>query len=92
MRAISPDKENFYLDVKDMFDYGTMDHVIRGSVVMQVNGSYVASSRPSVRVCEDEYVHVESQNTLQVPLAVTRCHPEAMFSSTTLYSEHRCSC
>lgn len=36
MRAISPDKENFYLDVKEAFDYGTMDHVVRGSVVMQV--------------------------------------------------------
>lgn len=36
MRAISPDKENFYLDVKDVFDYGTMDHVVRGSIVMQV--------------------------------------------------------
>uniref|UniRef100_A0AAY4BXV4 proton-translocating NAD(P)(+) transhydrogenase n=1 Tax=Denticeps clupeoides TaxID=299321 RepID=A0AAY4BXV4_9TELE len=35
IRAISPDKENFYYDVKDMFDYGTMDHVVRGSVVMQ---------------------------------------------------------
>lgn len=36
MRAISPDKENFYLDVKEVFDYGTMDHVVRGSVVMHV--------------------------------------------------------
>lgn len=36
LRAISPDKDNFYLDVKEAFDYGTMDHVVRGSVVMQV--------------------------------------------------------
>ncbi|KAG5272045.1 hypothetical protein AALO_G00161050 [Alosa alosa] len=35
LRAISPDKDNFYLDVKEQFDYGTMDHVIRGSIVMQ---------------------------------------------------------
>ncbi|XP_062409874.1 NAD(P) transhydrogenase, mitochondrial [Sardina pilchardus] len=35
IRAISPDKENFYLDVKEQFDYGTMDHVVRGSIVMQ---------------------------------------------------------
>ncbi|XP_019727586.1 NAD(P) transhydrogenase, mitochondrial [Hippocampus comes] len=35
LRAISPDKDNFYLDVKDAFDFGTMDHVVRGSVVMQ---------------------------------------------------------
>ncbi|XP_061656240.1 NAD(P) transhydrogenase, mitochondrial isoform X1 [Phyllopteryx taeniolatus] len=38
IRAISPDKDNFYLDVKDVFDFGTMDHVVRGSVVMQ-NGN-----------------------------------------------------
>ncbi|KAI4879671.1 hypothetical protein NFI96_032000, partial [Prochilodus magdalenae] len=35
IRAISPDKENFQYEVKDVFDYGTMDHVIRGTVVMQ---------------------------------------------------------
>ncbi|XP_051537643.1 NAD(P) transhydrogenase, mitochondrial isoform X2 [Myxocyprinus asiaticus] len=35
IRAISPDKDIFYFDVKNEFDYGTMDHVIRGSVVMQ---------------------------------------------------------
>lgn len=39
IRAISPDKENFHFDVKDTFDYGTMDHVIRGSIVMQVPAS-----------------------------------------------------
>lgn len=38
MRAVSPNTENFYLDVKESFDYGTMDHVVRGSVVMQVRG------------------------------------------------------
>lgn len=38
IRAISPDKENFYFNVKDEFDYGTMDHVVRGSVVMEVWG------------------------------------------------------
>uniref|UniRef100_A0A8C2DNH2 NAD(P) transhydrogenase, mitochondrial n=1 Tax=Cyprinus carpio TaxID=7962 RepID=A0A8C2DNH2_CYPCA len=35
IRAISPDKEVFHFDIKNEFDYGTMDHVIRGSVVMQ---------------------------------------------------------
>ncbi|XP_061657824.1 NAD(P) transhydrogenase, mitochondrial [Syngnathoides biaculeatus] len=40
IRAISPDKNNFYLDVKDVFDFGTMDHVVRGSVVMQ-NGNII---------------------------------------------------
>lgn len=36
LKAISPDKENFYFDPKDEFDYGTLDHVIRGTVVMKV--------------------------------------------------------
>lgn len=37
LKAISPDKENFYFDPKDQFDYGTLDHVIRGTVVMKVS-------------------------------------------------------
>lgn len=37
LKAISPDKENFYFDPKDNFDYGTLDHVIRGTVVMKVS-------------------------------------------------------
>lgn len=45
VRAISPDKENFYLDVKDVFDYGTMDHVVRGSVVMH-NGKNLFPAPP----------------------------------------------
>ncbi|XP_007890404.2 NAD(P) transhydrogenase, mitochondrial [Callorhinchus milii] len=35
LKAISPDQENFYFNPKDDFDYGTMDHVIRGTVVMK---------------------------------------------------------
>lgn len=47
MRAISPDKENFFIDVKDVFDYGTMDHVVRGSVVMHVRAIKVACAPSS---------------------------------------------
>ncbi|XP_044132151.1 NAD(P) transhydrogenase, mitochondrial [Bufo gargarizans] len=35
LKAISPDKDNFHYEIKDQFDYGTMDHVIRGTVVMK---------------------------------------------------------
>nr|XP_033787594.1 NAD(P) transhydrogenase, mitochondrial isoform X1 [Geotrypetes seraphini]XP_033787603.1 NAD(P) transhydrogenase, mitochondrial isoform X1 [Geotrypetes seraphini] len=35
LRAISPDKDNFFLDVKEAFDYGTLDHVVRGTMVMK---------------------------------------------------------
>uniref|UniRef100_A0A672JGH1 NAD(P) transhydrogenase, mitochondrial n=1 Tax=Salarias fasciatus TaxID=181472 RepID=A0A672JGH1_SALFA len=47
MRAISPDKDNFYLDVKDVFDYGTMDHVVRGSVVMQNGKNLFPAPQPN---------------------------------------------
>lgn len=45
LKAISPDKENFYFEVKDDFDFGTMGHVIRGTVVMKVSaemGSFLS--------------------------------------------------
>uniref|UniRef100_W5N6D3 NAD(P) transhydrogenase, mitochondrial n=1 Tax=Lepisosteus oculatus TaxID=7918 RepID=W5N6D3_LEPOC len=35
LKAISPDKEYFYFEPKNEFDYGTVDHVIRGTTVMQ---------------------------------------------------------
>ncbi|CAI5792863.1 (P) transhydrogenase, mitochondrial-like [Podarcis lilfordi] len=35
LKAISPDKEYFYFEPKDDFDYGTIDHVIRGTMVMK---------------------------------------------------------
>jgi succinylglutamate desuccinylase len=36
LKAISPDKEYFHYVPKEEFDYGTVDHVIRGTLVMQV--------------------------------------------------------
>ncbi|XP_067888846.1 NAD(P) transhydrogenase, mitochondrial-like [Heterodontus francisci] len=35
LKAMSPDPENLYLDLKDEFNFGTMDHVVRGTVVMK---------------------------------------------------------
>ncbi|MCI4378905.1 hypothetical protein PGIGA_G00221630 [Pangasianodon gigas] len=35
LKAISPDKEKFHFTPSDTFDYGTVDHVIRGTVVMR---------------------------------------------------------
>uniref|UniRef100_A0AAX7VWQ7 proton-translocating NAD(P)(+) transhydrogenase n=1 Tax=Astatotilapia calliptera TaxID=8154 RepID=A0AAX7VWQ7_ASTCA len=46
IRAISPDKENFYFNVKDEFDYGTMDHVVRGSVVMEKGKNLFPAPQP----------------------------------------------
>lgn len=36
LKAISPDKEYFHYEPKDEFNYGTIDHVIRGTLVMKV--------------------------------------------------------
>ncbi len=36
LKAISPDKEYFYYQPTNDFDYGTIDHVIRGTLVMKV--------------------------------------------------------
>lgn len=35
LKAISPDKEYFHYEPTDEFDYGTIDHVIRGTLVMK---------------------------------------------------------
>ncbi|XP_042631607.1 NAD(P) transhydrogenase, mitochondrial [Cyprinus carpio] len=35
LKAISPDKELFHFEPCDEFDYGTLDHVIRGTMVMK---------------------------------------------------------
>ncbi|KAF4101045.1 hypothetical protein G5714_017477 [Onychostoma macrolepis] len=35
LKAISPDKEFFHFEPCDEFDYGTLDHVIRGTMVMK---------------------------------------------------------
>lgn len=51
IKAISPDKENFYYDVKDDYDYGTMDHVVRGTVVMK-DGKIIFPAPPPKKVPE----------------------------------------
>ncbi|KAG9352232.1 hypothetical protein JZ751_020645 [Albula glossodonta] len=46
LKAISPDKEYFFFEPKDDFDYGTIDHVIRGSMVMQEGKNLFPSPLP----------------------------------------------
>uniref|UniRef100_A0A8C9VTF5 proton-translocating NAD(P)(+) transhydrogenase n=1 Tax=Scleropages formosus TaxID=113540 RepID=A0A8C9VTF5_SCLFO len=46
LKAISPDKDYFYFEPKDEFDYGTVDHVIRGTVVMQDGKNLFPSPLP----------------------------------------------
>ncbi|KAM6981303.1 NAD(P) transhydrogenase, mitochondrial [Aplochiton taeniatus] len=35
LKGISPDKEYFHYEPKEEFDYGTADHVVRGTVIMK---------------------------------------------------------
>uniref|UniRef100_A0A3B5B7Y1 NAD(P) transhydrogenase, mitochondrial n=1 Tax=Stegastes partitus TaxID=144197 RepID=A0A3B5B7Y1_9TELE len=46
LKAISPDKDYFYYEPKEEFDYGTMDHVIRGTLVMQEGKNMFPSPLP----------------------------------------------
>lgn len=50
LKAISPSKEYFHYEPKDEFDYGTIDHVIRGTVVMKV--LYLACCAVSLSFCK----------------------------------------
>ncbi|KAG7232818.1 hypothetical protein INR49_008048 [Caranx melampygus] len=46
LKAISPDKEYFHYEPKDEFDYGTIDHVIRGTLVMKDGKNMFPSPLP----------------------------------------------
>uniref|UniRef100_A0AAR2JSC1 NAD(P) transhydrogenase, mitochondrial n=1 Tax=Pygocentrus nattereri TaxID=42514 RepID=A0AAR2JSC1_PYGNA len=46
LKAISPDKEYFHFQPTDQFDYGTLEHVIRGTVVMQDGRNLFPSPLP----------------------------------------------
>ncbi|XP_039983284.1 NAD(P) transhydrogenase, mitochondrial-like [Xiphias gladius] len=46
LKAISPDKEYFHYEPTDEFDYGTIDHVIRGTLVMKEGKNMFPSPLP----------------------------------------------
>ncbi|KAM8876951.1 NAD(P) transhydrogenase, mitochondrial isoform 2-T3 [Synchiropus picturatus] len=46
LKAISPDQHNFHYEPKDEFDYGTIDHVIRGTLVMKDGRNMFPSPLP----------------------------------------------
>ncbi|XP_062262152.1 NAD(P) transhydrogenase, mitochondrial-like [Platichthys flesus] len=46
LKAISPDKEYFHYEPTDQFDYGTIDHVIRGTLVMKDGKNMFPSPLP----------------------------------------------
>ncbi|XP_028294130.1 NAD(P) transhydrogenase, mitochondrial [Gouania willdenowi] len=46
LKGISPDKEYFHYEPKEEFDYGTIDHVIRGTLVMKEGKNMFPSPLP----------------------------------------------
>ncbi|KAM4708669.1 NAD(P) transhydrogenase, mitochondrial [Discoglossus pictus] len=59
LKAISPDKEYFHYSLKDEFDYGTMDHVIRGTVVMK-DGNTIFPAPPPNKLPQAAPVKIKS--------------------------------
>uniref|UniRef100_A0A674B9X2 NAD(P) transhydrogenase, mitochondrial n=1 Tax=Salmo trutta TaxID=8032 RepID=A0A674B9X2_SALTR len=49
LKAISPDKDYFHFEPKEEFDHGTLDHVIRGTMVMQEGRSLFPSPQPKTQ-------------------------------------------
>ncbi|XP_069483339.1 NAD(P) transhydrogenase, mitochondrial [Ambystoma mexicanum] len=70
LKAISPDKDNFYLDLKDQFDYGTMDHVVRGTVVMK-DGKVIFPAPPPNNIPQGVPVKHKSVAELEAERAAT---------------------
>ncbi|KAL2088906.1 hypothetical protein ACEWY4_015805 [Coilia grayii] len=46
LKAISPDKDYFHFEPVEEFDYGTLEHVIRGTMVMQEGKNIFPSPLP----------------------------------------------
>lgn len=92
LKAISPDKEYFHFEPRDEFDYGTIDHVIRGTVVLKVRLYCIywhpsLSPSPSlsaraVRSCHTGILHQMSTKN-PIPPGNSSCGiPERRFSRT----------
>ncbi|XP_067833101.1 NAD(P) transhydrogenase, mitochondrial-like, partial [Heptranchias perlo] len=65
LKAVSPDPENFYLDLKDEFNYGTMDHVVRGTVIMK-DGKLIFPAPPPQNIPVSAPVQPKKVSELEV--------------------------
>ncbi|XP_048388003.1 NAD(P) transhydrogenase, mitochondrial-like [Stegostoma tigrinum] len=65
LKAVSPDPENFYLDLKDVYNYGTMDHVVRGTVVMK-DGKLIFPAPPPQNIPGSTPVQSKKEPELEV--------------------------
>lgn len=70
LKAISPDKDNFYFEVKDDFDFGTMSHVIRGTVVMK-DGEVIFPAPAPKNIPQDAPVKQKTVAELEAEKAAT---------------------
>uniref|UniRef100_A0A8B9ES59 proton-translocating NAD(P)(+) transhydrogenase n=1 Tax=Anser cygnoides TaxID=8845 RepID=A0A8B9ES59_ANSCY len=85
LKAISPDKENFYFDPKDEFDYGTLDHVIRGTVVMK-DGKVIFPAPPPNNIPQGAPVKQKTVAELEAEKAATITPFRKTMTSASVYT------
>ncbi|KAM8792972.1 NAD(P) transhydrogenase, mitochondrial-like [Eudromia elegans] len=85
LKAISPDKENFYFDPKDDFDYGTLDHVIRGTVVMK-DGKVIFPAPPPNNIPQGAPVKQKTVAELEAEKAATITPFRKTMTSASVYT------
>ncbi|KAE8636380.1 hypothetical protein XENTR_v10002966 [Xenopus tropicalis] len=85
LKAISPDKDHFYYDVKDEFDYGTMDHVIRGTVVMK-DGKVIFPAPPPNNIPQGTPVKQKSVAELEAEKAASISPFRKTFNGAAAYT------
>ncbi|XP_028658318.1 NAD(P) transhydrogenase, mitochondrial isoform X1 [Erpetoichthys calabaricus] len=85
LKAISPDKNNFYYDVKDDFDYGTMDHVIRGTVVMK-DGKLIFPAPPPKNIPQAAPVKQKTVQEIQAEKAASLSPFRKTMTTASMYT------
>ncbi|XP_060092011.1 NAD(P) transhydrogenase, mitochondrial isoform X1 [Heteronotia binoei] len=85
LKAISPDKEKFYFDLKDEFDYGTLDHVVRGTVVMK-DGKVIFPAPPPKKMPEAAPVKRKTVAELEAEKAAAVTPFQKTLTSASMYT------
>ncbi|XP_039222303.1 NAD(P) transhydrogenase, mitochondrial isoform X1 [Crotalus tigris] len=85
LKAISPDKENFYFNIKDEFDYGTLDHVVRGTVVIK-DGKVIFPAPPPKNIPQAAPVKQKTVAELEAEKAATITPFRKTMTSASAYT------
>ncbi|XP_048359279.1 NAD(P) transhydrogenase, mitochondrial [Sphaerodactylus townsendi] len=85
LKAISPDTENFYFDLKDEFDYGTLGHVVRGTVVMK-DGKVIFPAPPPKLIPQEAPVKRKTVAELEAEKAATITPFRKTMTSASAYT------